>query len=449
MKAPPPRRSFWVWISRFSLLLTALFLVAVVGLVGQQESEIVTPSVIDPRPGGLAAWGELLTAAGYRVTSSRDPSPRLAPTDVLVLAFRREEEGDVRSLFEEAQEEQNRRNEEEDPELRRARERAERDQERIQESIAPLAPKDVRERLPLLSAGAVSRHLAAGGTVLLFETPRLVSDLRPSTSEVKILTGGEPIQIRAVALELLEKIPTRAIPLLGDPRQSGSEPVLATAESAGSGMLVRLREGRIFSNLRLGEAGHATAAVALAQRLAPAGSKWVFAEMSFGNAITTNYLDELGPWAATAAGQAVLLLGLVFVTLAIRFGPTAWERVEQRSARAVVEAVRDGLARSPSPREATWLLLGEAETRIRRSLGAAPGLPSDQLMRLAPPPLAQVMASIRQDYARDIEDDQRGLFQTRVIPRKRWLEHAQALQRELVAMEREGQSRRAGLRRPQ
>lgn len=449
MKTPSQRPTVWAWLSRFSLLLVALLLVAVVGLVGQRQSEIVTPSVIDPRPGGLAAWGELLTAAGYRVTASREPSPRLATSDVLILVFRRTDRVTVRSIFEEAQEEQNRRSEEEDPELKRAREEARRDQRRIRESIAPLTPEDLRERLPLLSSGAVSRHLEQGGTVVAMEMPERVIDLRADSAEVAVNLGRELMKLGVPGTELLEAVPTRATPLLGDPDREGNEPVWATAESAGQGLVVRVREGRVLTNLRFGDAQHATAALQLAQRIAEPGSKWVFAEMSFGNAIITNYLDELGPWAATAAGQAVLLVGLVLVSLAIRFGPAAWERVDQRSARAVVEAVRDGLARAPSAREATWLLLGEAEHRIRRSVGAAPGLPSDQLMKLAPPALAQVMSAVRQDYVRDISDDQRGVFQGRIVPRRRWLEHAQALQYELGVMEREGQSRRAGQRRPQ
>lgn len=133
-----------------------------------------------------------------------------------------------------------------------------------------------------------------------------------------------------------------------------------------SGVAVVLREPSPLLNRYIDRAENGAAMVALVRRFVPPGSTLVFCEHFLGNTEADSIFRGLGPWAQAAAWQAFFLFVVISWTFAIPFGRPLVQRLSERGARDLLEAMGTAMLRGKQLSTAQAFLQREADVRLRK-----------------------------------------------------------------------------------
>lgn len=171
-----------------------------------------------------------------------------------------------------------------------------------------------------------------------------------------------------------------------------SKRVVASVRFTNKGKYEDISDGIIATNAFIGQNDNADEAMRLIRIVAPPGSRLVFAEASFGNAVEASTLAMIGPWAVASWWQLLLLFVVIVYTLGKPFGYPDEERLVQRGARDLVDAVAVTYRRSRATQLAMrWLHL-YADREVRRKLKLSSEASDQERNRRIPGSLALALS---------------------------------------------------------
>lgn len=351
------------------------------------------PSSFHTGPSGLAALERLLEKDGYQTTSNRSP---LLPTngDELVIApVIMDKPGGFYSIV-------------------------------SGETTSPI------ER-------ALSRHAAKGGKLLQLQIPQdfnkasrdsAVFTAQSSASKFKVrayLPVSEPPKMAHDATDPStgkEVKLSEPMPLFSFAEKTtlgGGQIPAARIQTVGEGTVISLDSGIIAVNRHLADENNAGLVLELVRRLAPAGSKVVFAEASIGNQTEGGLGGALGTWFSAARNQAILLFVTVSVTFAVRFGRRRPTRHSVKGARDMVDALATQLAGTNDRVFVLKCIASQVESELKRLEGLGSHSDSKALAMVLPEREKQVLnyvlelpadAAIPKSHAAKIASDLEGVL---------------------------------------
>ena len=336
---------------------------ALIMLFGKTETES-WPSSFHTGPSGLAALERLLEREGYKTSSDRSP---LLPTNSDELI------------------------------------------------IAPVISDKGRGFLSIISGEevtpierAMARHAAKGGNVLQIVIPEDFNEASRSMVKLNVETPQRSFELNsflstAKEEKMLVEIsdpktkkklqPTEPYPLysLTDPVVAESGTV-ARIQTLGTGKAVSLDSGIIAVNRHLGDSQNADLLIDIVRRLAPPGSKVVFAEAAFGNASESGLAAALGSWFSAARNQTIILAIVVCVTLGVRFGRRRPVKHTVKGARDMIDALATQLDSTNDRIFVLKCLAHQVQTEMKRLEGLGNHTTSTDLLRVLPDHERQTIA---------------------------------------------------------
>jgi len=331
------------------VLLGLIALAAIMLSLGREDANAF-PSAASHSPSGVQAFMELLNKDGYKTSVTQSAAPLRSKGDVVV-AFNLTKS----SLI----------------------------------SEASMEDQDPLETL-------VMEQVSQGGKAILFDlSPDFVSASRTATGQVlpvDNVVGPSSSSLKLNIDDQREFAPTEGV---GDRLIVASGPgkrVVASAKFRNKGTLIEVDDGIIVTNRFIDQNDNALEAMRLVRMVAPAGSHLVFTEATFGNVSEPGVLEIMGPWAVAAWWQILILFGVIVYTLGKPFGFPDEERLVQRGARDLVDAIALTYRRSKATHIALQWIHSSADREIRRKLKLpSDASPSDR-NRLIPEPLARALA---------------------------------------------------------
>lgn len=332
-------------------------------LFGKSETE-AWPSSFHTGPSGLAALERLLQKDGYKTTANRSP---LLPTNSNDLI------------------------------------------------IAPIITDRAKTFMSIISREetrpidrALARHVAKGGRLIQVQVPldfnrgsrdlvSMVVEGRNSEFDIDSTfpSSNTPEMLTDVTLPGSSRpiLPSEPMPLyvLADSEGNDSQAV-ARIQTLGEGTAVSLDSGLMAINRHLGDKENADLVMDIVRRLAPPGTRIVFAEATFGNATEGGLGGALGSWFSAARNQTIILLLTVCVTLGIRFGRRRPVKYSVKGARDMVDALATQLASTNDRVFVLKCLAKQVETEMKKLEGLGNHSPSTDLLRVLPDRERQVIA---------------------------------------------------------
>ncbi len=371
------------------LVLLALLVVAAAMLLMARRDSRAMPSIANTGPSGLAAFAELLRRDGYVVVQNRDEYPKFERDDVVV--------------------------------------EVELDQQPV--SAIEMMSQGETSHTPETE---IADHVARGGKLLELAGR---SDFDAASRD-----GAAPVTVKSPALKREARVNHDAVAsdadLLWTPRAE-SNYGLWSVEPGNRTFVTFRREGNGMeagakllgaSNRFIGRYQNAEIYLDVVRRLAPAGSRVVFAEASFGNAERKGLIGAIGGWAVAAQWQAVLIFLVVVYTLGKRFGLPETDPMVQRGTRDLVDAVAGVMGRGRKSGFALRSLVNDASEQARATLRLPSSMPTKEVWRRLPDGLSSALADA---LSLSVEDPK---------PRVA-VKAAQRVLRELQAFERDHRDR--------
>ncbi len=327
-------------------------------LLGRNERK-ANPSATSYQPSGTMAFRELLEQSGYKTEVTLSTRPKIAAGDLLV----------VFDYLVSAD-------------------------ETFFRALSKQAPK---------AQEAVTEHLKAGGRVLLLPVDREFAEssklASTTSSAIHSPDSGTPIPLslgtgqdpETNAMQYLEDAPRAPVSLW----LTASDEPFAEAMRYGTGRLIVVRDGIFATNRFLDRKDNARVAVGLVLGLARPGSRVVFDEAGFGNAVEPGLLESIGPWAEAVWFQFLFLFVVVVFSLGKRFGLPTIDRRPQPGARELLQAVSYTLRRGRMTSAALDLTVRDAERVLRRALQIPSDAPPAALVERLPDGLRRALTDVR------------------------------------------------------
>ncbi len=369
---------------KVALALVALLAVSFVLLVFAKDEPRTNPTIESTNPSGLGAFAELLRRDGYRVVLDRQPRPKLESGDLVV---------DIDMSF----------------------------------YVYPPSDDSVQNQVK----DAVLAFLQKGGSELRLRLPPSFDDLSQSAHVVSLapLPGLTPRQMTVSTYD-------DTVDMSGDGQAVGQP--LNTRAADGSwmdGKRIEVYHSLGATNRFIGKGDNAEVFLDYVHMLAPPGSKVVFAEAAINNVREEGPLEALGSWAVAGRTQFGLLILVVLSTVAIRFGSPISDRVHQRSARDMVDAVAEVLRKGGKAQFALEMSLDDTFDRFRLGIGAPLGTTKEHLKERMPQPLLVEVMQAEELLAHGIQDNA-------MSSRRKALSMVQSLDKQATLFERDTRQRR-------
>jgi len=359
-------------------LLGLLVLATALLLVGRSDPT-ANPSVTNYGPSGLAAWAELLRRDGYQVRIERDPTPAFEQDDVLIAVAVTGRGFDVLS--------------------------------------GPVTPRTQA------TTQAITQHLEEGGVGLFTIVPYNFEEAtKIAENPTELTRKGKPTKrVSTSAGTNALEVPFSWMPT--DLVTAGATYSTWTSTAGdydhiiptGKGRTLYFDDGMAITNRFLDQFDNAEVSLDLFRSVAPPGSKVVFVEAYFGNVQDEGWIDSLGPWASAARTQALILAGVIILTLGVRFGSPLYERQKTRGTRELVDAVADVFRRSNKQGFALELLYDDAMERIRVAMKRPVGTKRKDLLEAMPESLREACLNVGEASVSKIKRDQAVKIATRLL----------------------------------
>lgn len=298
------------------------------------------PSAESTGPSGLSGFAELLRRQGYRVRIEHSATPRLAHDEVAILAL-----------------------------------------------------------LPDVDLGDWAwKHLEAGGRVLLLPLSERFDDASRDALQASIWTNDEGDSLTTSRMQEQDHLAWAASPLTDTDGwivwYDEEEETAAALYRFDEGVSGEISDGIVATNRFLDQRDNAALLINFVHWIAPAGSKVVFVEESFGNGRTQGLLALVGPWAEAAGWQTLLLFVVIVFTLGKRFGLPDSSRTRQSGARELVDAIGQIYDRAGAASLALDAAATDADRRIRGALKMPRDAPPEARDRAIPPTLADALGAV-------------------------------------------------------
>ncbi|MBX3112912.1 MAG: hypothetical protein KF857_13010 [Fimbriimonadaceae bacterium] len=331
---------------KIALALLALMGLSFVLLVFAKEEPRTSPTIESTYPSGLAAFAELLRRDGYQVVLDKRPRPRFTAGDLVVSV----------------------------------------DMPTAEDIFGQGTHDDMTKQ-------AIDTYLGEGGAELVLG----LSNEFDSASRQMTLVELAPLAGMAP-----KKLTYEKSALYGPTYRS------AFADAHWKfPRQITVPEAIGATNRFIGQGQNAEVMLGYVHMLAEPGSRVVFPEALIGNAQDQGPLDTLGSWAVAGRTQAYILLTVVVLTLAVRFGSPSQNIVRQRSARDMLDAVAELLRRSGKTQFALEVALEDAYERFRLGVGAPHGTTRDNLRERMPQPLLNAVTKAEALASLHLDDDSR------------------------------------------
>ncbi len=328
-----------------------------------RESTNSFPSIANNKPSGLAAFAELLTKEGYKVEIDRDERPRIADAQLVIAVEPNEKLEDMIGI----------------PEL----------------ETPPTPPIEI----------SLANYIKNGGTVLSFQIPEDFGYASTSVSSKQIRFDNREYKVSSIDADAkqanLNSQIKDSLNKKGDQslQESKSEVIYPNSEGY---LGVTLTSGIGLTNRFIGKEDNADFHLAIIKKLAPAGSKIVFTEATFGNILNRNLSNELGNWLSVAGWQIFILVAVIMFSLGRRMGFPVEEKFSERGTHELIHSMGQVLKRGHHYDQAAMILLDETYDRMRKALRAPLGVDIPALTKQAPSELASAIVSIRQSYGKQL-----------------------------------------------
>ena len=140
----------------------------------------------------------------------------------------------------------------------------------------------------------------------------------------------------------------------------------ASISKIGEGEQGYFANGIIATNRFIDRQDNAFVLMDLVHRLAPEGTRVVFAEAAFGNERDPGMFETIGPWALAAWFQFVFLGIVMIYTMGKPFGLPDPERRKERGARELMDAIADTLRRGHMTKLALKTVSEDTNRMLRR-----------------------------------------------------------------------------------
>lgn len=311
-------------------VMAALLGLASVLLIFGDRADITRPSANSFGPDGVAAFAELARRRGYEVVVDRRPIPELQPGDVAVTFW--------------------------------------------------LSPSDLLQPKPQELINALKTYVRGGGSALSLGIQRFFGEEYREAQRTPVKPFvGKPLTIHATTdhgeMKMMQPVSPRVeMALWRDPRGQ----TIATLGKIGAGRTIVSTAGISATNALIREDDNAAFFLSLLQTLQPQSRRVVFVEASWGGAVETGLLGQLGPGAVVAFWQGVLVFVLVVFALGKRLGPAEEDRVVQRGGKEFVAAVGNLMHRTRRADLALKLLAEHADLVARTQLRVPTGVAREQ-----------------------------------------------------------------------
>lgn len=385
--------------NRVALVLSLLLILSALIFVFGSGTGSTTPSSVNTRGLGLAAYAELLRKNNIPVVIDRSPVIKLSKNDVLLIV------ADNVKFYDRFQ------------------------SEKSKEEFESKEGEEFSKEPPSQFQTSVSNHLKQGGRVMNLAMPTSRENFQPNgvvleyttpdkSAKFSVELGGEPYTLKAdnQASEL---------PLI----QAGSDYLVYLDEMNG-GIYLTVSDATFLRNRFIARADNAKLGVWLARKFLPQGGKLVISEASVGNQESRTALDEIGKWASAAFWQALFLGAVIVFTFNRRFGVASREITKARGAKELMEAMSLTLQRAHRRDHALLILRASALDRVRKSLRLSVGLSEHEVISRMHPDAQAIMATIIR-------------LQGQSVPAKQATSLAQSLESHLRNMEQEVKASRA------
>ncbi|MFM9873352.1 MAG: hypothetical protein ACKVQS_07800 [Fimbriimonadaceae bacterium] len=384
--------------NRVALVLTLLLILSAVIFVFGSSGGNTTPSSINTRGLGIAAYAELLRRNNIPVEIDRSPVIKLSKNDVLLIV---EDNAKFYDWFQE--------------------DTTKNDYAKDGEEFSKEAPSQFQQSL--------TNHLKQGGRIMNLVMPTSREDFTPTASIQRVTTPNESesfdLQLGDEAYTLDEDSKTTELPLI----VKGSEYFAYLTEESG-GVYLDVADATFLRNRFIAKSDNAKLGVWLVKRFLPPGGKIVIAEASVGNQESRTALDEVGKWATAAFWQALFLGAVIVFTFNRRFGVASREITKARGAKELMGAMSLTLQRANRRDHALLILRASALDRVRKTLRLSIGLSEQDVISRMHPDAQSIMATIIR-------------LQGQQVGAKQSIQLAQSLELHLREMEFEAKASRA------
>ena len=354
-------------LNRIALVLALILVLAAVLFVYGGNSSNTTPSTVNTRGLGIAAYAELLRREGLPVEIDRSAVLNLKPNDVLVAVYDSFQHDEKYQQFEE---------------------------------IA--GPDEDFTPEPTKIEQSITRHLKAGGRVLWLVMPSSSADIRPEGDSHIWETSdkSQKFTIQCTGHTYEDSAPDQGdyVPLITE----SDNPTIYLYEEDG-GISLEVGDATFLRNRFISQADNAELGIWLARRFLPPNGKLVFAEAAVGNEESRTALDELGRWATTAFWQFLLLGAVIVYTLNRRFGVASREITKPRGAKELMGAMSLTLQRAKRRDHALLILRSAAIDRVRKTLRLSAGLSENDIIARMHPDTQALMSQIVRMQGHEID----------------------------------------------
>lgn len=348
--------------NRVALVLSLLLVLAAVIFVFGSGNGNTTPSSVNTRGLGIAAYAELLRRNNISVEIDRSPVIKLSKNDVLVTVE------DNAKYFDWFQDET-------PPE----------EYEKEGEKFSKPPPSQFEQ--------SVTNHLKQGGRIMNLVMPTSREDFQP-TADIQTFTTPNKsesfqLQLGDEAYTLEKEEQSAELPLI----VSGQN-FLAYIQEDSGGIYLDIADATFLRNRFIAKSDNAKLGLWLAKKFLPPGGKYVIAEASVGNQETRTALDEVGKWASAAFWQTLFLFAVIVFTLNRRFGVASREITSARGAKELMGAMSLTLQRAHRRDHALLILRASALDRVRKTLRLSIGLSEQEVISRMHPDAQAIMATI-------------------------------------------------------
>jgi hypothetical protein len=384
--------------NRVAIVLSLLLIFAALLFVFGSGTGNTTPSSVNTRGLGIAAYAELLRKNHIPVEIDRSPVIKLSKNDVLLTI---EDNANFYDWFN---------NDKKKEEFKKDGE-------------------EFSKQAPSQFETTVTNHLKNGGRIMNLVMPTSRADFQPNNVAQKFTTPNKSetfsIELGADAYLLNPEEQSLQLPLIQN--KTG---FLAYIQEERGGTYLDVSDATFLRNRFIAKADNAKLGIWLARKFLPTGGKIVIAEASVGNQESRTALDEVGKWATAAFWQALFLGFVVVLTFNRRFGVASREITKARGAKELMGAMSLTLQRAKRRDHALLILRSSALDRVRKTLRLSVGLAEHEVISRMHPDAQAAMSTIIR-------------LQGHAVPAKQAINLAQSLEFHLRAMEHEAKASRA------
>lgn len=284
---------------------------------------------------------------------------------------------------------------------------------------------------------ALARHVAQGGSLLQVQVPLDFNTASRDILKAKVDTPSGSLDVSTnipdsdaprmlfnVTMPGTDNriIPTAPFPLYRTSENPGSSEAqtIARIQTLGEGKAVSLDTGLMAVNRHLGDQQNADLILDIVRRLAPPGTKIVFAEAALGNESEGGLGAALGAWFSAARNQSLVLAAIVCVSLGVRFGRRRPVKNTVKGARDMIDALAAQLASCGDRVYVLKCLASQVESEMKKLEGLAHNSPSTDLLRILPANEREIIS-----YTLDLPANSK-------ISKAEAVRHAQDLERALA-----------------